>query len=137
MTPESCLEQLKTKVTVVDYIIAQEEHKDEGLHLHCWIKCPSKVNIKDQHTLDIVGEDNKVFHGSYEGVRSNIKVLKYCTKDGKYISSQRKEDLMAQVKAREKHASVVGLRLVEEGRLTSDMIKEYPQLLVSSSLQRI
>jgi len=58
-----------------------------------------KVSISDQSFLDIHYEGRK-YHGNYQGVRSNEKVLKYVTKDGNFISSKPIEELKALIKAR-------------------------------------
>ena len=91
--PKDALTQLETKLSnIEDYVVAQEEHKEEGLHLHCWLKLSKACNIKDQAKLDLIMEGVK-FHGKYESCKSNSKVLKYVVKDGNYISSKPYEEL--------------------------------------------
>lgn len=80
---------------IEEYVVAHELHQDGTDHLHCWFKLASKTNIKDQFKLDLTYEGTK-YHGMYEGARSNIKVLKYVTKDGDYISSKPYEFLKLQ-----------------------------------------
>lgn len=47
-----------------DYIIAQEEHKEEGLHLHCYIEVDKPVDSMNSRCYDL--ELNEVvFHGNY------------------------------------------------------------------------
>ena len=41
--PVVMLEFLKRLVKIEEYIIAQEKHKDGGLHLHCYLKLEKKV----------------------------------------------------------------------------------------------
>ena len=42
--------------------------------------------------MDIQWED-KVYHGNYQGCKSDTAVIKYCTKDGKFIASKDIADL--------------------------------------------
>lgn len=95
--PSEALEQLEAKVkdmkrSINEYIIAQEEHKEEGKHLHCYIQVDKAVDITVATKLDIQ-QDNVVYHGNYQGVKSDTAVIKYVTKDGNYISSKSIDEL--------------------------------------------
>lgn len=97
VSPKDALTQLETKLSnIEEYVVAQEEHKDEGKHLHCWLKLNKACNIKDQKKLDLILE-GVPYHGKYEACKSNAKVLKYVTKDGNFISSKPLEELELQV----------------------------------------
>lgn len=45
-----------------EYIVAQELHKDEHLHIHVYWYASKKLNIRDQHFLDLVWE-GVTYHG--------------------------------------------------------------------------
>lgn len=63
----------------IEYLIAEEKHKDGSPHLHVYIKLPWKKHIRRPTFFDIKGH-----HGRYETVRSANKVIGYCCK---YLSS--------------------------------------------------
>lgn len=82
-SPESILESLqKLKIVISKYIIAQENHKDGNKHIHIYLLLQEKLNTRNCRFFDI--DD---IHPKFEGVRSWEKVVKYVTKDGKYISN--------------------------------------------------
>lgn len=87
-TPEQILEFIKSKVGVKNYIVAQEQHKDGGKHIHAYILLEKKINCRDCKYFDFDG-----FHPSFEGCRSWTKVVKYVTKDGKYITNYDQETI--------------------------------------------
>lgn len=92
LTPDEAKDQLSGKVQIVKYIIAQEEHKDGGKHLHCYLKLGKRFQTKDPRELDLKGAETstngaQVFHGRYEGCRSYTKVQRYCKKEGNYITN--------------------------------------------------
>lgn len=72
---------LKIK-NIIDYIIAEEPHKDGTPHLHMYIKTSEPYDSRDCHCLDIYNN-----HGKYEGCRSMKKVIKYCTKELNFITN--------------------------------------------------
>lgn len=85
--PNNALVQLKTKFNnIVDYVIAQEKHKSGDLHLHVYLKLGKKTNIRNATFLDLI-DGPITFHGKYEGVRSPKCCIKYCVKDGNYITT--------------------------------------------------
>ena len=49
-----------------------------------------------------------MYHGKYESCRDNSSVLKYCTKEGKYISSYSEEEIKAISSSRKKKSSMLG-----------------------------
>jgi len=59
VTPKAVLEYLREKHTVVEYVIAQENHEDGGHHIHAFIKLDKRVNFKNT-LFDIPGH-----HGNY------------------------------------------------------------------------
>lgn len=133
--PQCALDQLTEFLDVEHYLIAQEKHEDGEPHLHCWIKCTKKYNIKNANKFDLQSNDGTVtYHGNYQGCRSNKAVIEYCTKEGHYVSDLPKEDLLLQVKTRKSKTSMIGAKLLEAGRLTSDIIEQHPELLITQNL---
>lgn len=93
LTKEIALEAIMIALDghVKRYLIAEELHRDGGLHLHCYIQTDEKREISDQRFFDIK-HANKIYHGRYEGCRSPKAVMKYCTKEGDFISDFYKLD---------------------------------------------
>lgn len=67
---------------ICDYIIAREQHEDEGLHLHAWIKYDSTVHSTDCRVFDFHG-----FHPNIQSARSPNAIRRYLAKDGDFISA--------------------------------------------------
>jgi len=90
---ENVLVKLNSKLDIDKYIIAQEKHVDGGLHIHAYLLLKKKINIRDPKFLDIQIIDNReniIYHPKMEGCRSYKQVIKYVTKDGKYITNYEK-----------------------------------------------
>lgn len=114
--PAEALTQLKDKCIQMkrklgDYIIAQEEHKEEGLHLHCYIEVDKPVDTLNARCYDLSLND-VVFHGNYQGVKSDEHVIKYVTKDGNFISSKDISELLAKHECRVGKKKVIGKELL-------------------------
>lgn len=90
-TPLEALEQLKTMPllqTMSGWIVAQEEHADGGLHLHCYLELPSKVDNKvDPRTFDLTSSSGKWYHPNIQAVRSPKAVKEYVTKESNYTTN--------------------------------------------------
>lgn len=85
VTPEALLEALSLKETIVEYVIAQEEHQDGSHHLHAFLKLEKKRQFKkDRFDVDLGG---KLLHGNYQIAKSWRAVQEYCQKGGKFISN--------------------------------------------------
>lgn len=84
LDPETALDILKAKLDFESYIIAQEQHSDGDYHLHVYLKrgAGKKWNIRSPQFLDLLD-----FHGNYQGCRNPTAVMRYCTKDGKYLTN--------------------------------------------------
>lgn len=87
LTPERVLECLSDKLDIQDYIIAQEEHKEKGLHLHVYLKLHKRQRLSREMLMltDFTGEEE--YNGSYERCKCSYAVQKYCKKDGKFITN--------------------------------------------------
>lgn len=70
-------------VTLVNYLIAAEKHKDGTDHLHAYLELSEKIDVRDQSYFDLLN-----FHGNYQGCRSAEAVKKYCSKDGTFVKSE-------------------------------------------------
>lgn len=87
MAKERALELIQEKVaskekTLLEYLIAQEKHKDGKDHLHVYLKMDSGWNNKDERFWDL-----EAHHGNYQGCRSSAAVKKYCSKEGDWLAS--------------------------------------------------
>lgn len=110
MPPAAVLEYLKESLEIVEYVIAQEKHQDEGLHVHAFIKVAKKITF-----------NNKLFdlpehHGNYQVAKSWKAVKKYVTKDGNYIANIDLES--AEAKKGKRNAALVAMparQAVDEG----------------------
>lgn len=74
-------------------MVAEELHKDEGKHLHAFVKYDKRVALTS--TKWDLKEDGKTYHGNYQVAKSWAAVEKYCKKDGNFIASFSTEDARA------------------------------------------
>lgn len=100
---EMLLAELQAKFRLKEYIICEEEHEDETLHLHAFIKLDKRIDFKADR-FDVCG-----YHGNYQVAKSWRAVIAYVKKDGNYItnidldsagkkqSKMKKEDLLRDV----------------------------------------
>lgn len=72
----------RDRSTIAGYIIAEEEHKDGGRHLHCVLQFAQRFHCRRQDTFDICG-----CHPNIQVVRSLRSTCSYCRKDGNYLES--------------------------------------------------
>src|SRR5687767_3419161 len=100
---------IRRKNGYCEYIIAKEQHEDESYHLHVYIKTAKKMDIKIANLLGLSykpktitnrlvfgfsndnNRDNIIqpqnFHGNYQSGRNPQAVIKYCKKEGDFITS--------------------------------------------------
>lgn len=81
VTPQACLELLREKHTIVEYVISHELHQDGTDHLHAFLKLEKKVTF-NKSLFDLPEH-----HGNYQVAKSFKCVIKYITKDGDYITN--------------------------------------------------
>ncbi len=89
-TTQHCLAFLQDNYDVKDYIIAEEKHEDDGMHLHAWFSVPKKIKVstfKRMHLPSTNPYDTEVYKGDYQVCRSSYKVQRYCKKDGNFITN--------------------------------------------------
>lgn len=84
LTMAILLERLKEVDTLEEYVIAEEKHKDGNLHLHAYAKYTTGVVLKDAPDVFTFFPH---LSGNYQPARSAKAVIKYCTKEGNYLSS--------------------------------------------------
>jgi len=80
------LDRINQKAEVDQYLIAQEQHKDEGYHLHAYVKFTSKLDTKSQSYFDIKYY-GKNYHPKIQKPRKVHKLWRYIKKDGSYITN--------------------------------------------------
>lgn len=68
-------------MTILEYVIAQEDHQDGTKHLHVFLKTERKISFKHDKF------DFPQNHGNYQIAKSWVAVKKYITKGGVYIAN--------------------------------------------------
>jgi len=87
LSKEESLEQLSKKLDIINYIIAEEKHKDnEEKHIHCYLKLKKRCNITNQNKLDM-NKEKLIFHGNYVSCKNYNAVKYYCKKEENYITN--------------------------------------------------
>lgn len=81
-TKEDLLAWLELIDDVIEYVICMEKHKDEGEHLHAHVRFRTGVFEKEFRKFDM-----PFSVGHYEPTRSREKAIRYCKKDGDWISN--------------------------------------------------
>lgn len=135
--PNGILQFLKEKVSLKEYVIAQEKHKDGNHHIHAYIRLDGEgVFLKDAPNLFHYVESENEHHGNVKPVtettRSINDVIKYCIKDDegnrnyisnidvdKYVTTKRKSPDYETVK------TYTTKQAFEEGLVTIHMLKSY------------
>lgn len=59
-----------------EWCIAQEEHKEQGTHLHCYLKFKNKIDTRDEKYFDFDGH-----HGHYKGCNKLQGWIEYILKE--------------------------------------------------------
>lgn len=111
--------------SILEYIIAQEEHRNGDLHIHMYLSLKESFRTRDPNSLDLLSNGSR-FHGNYQGCRSERNVIKYCSKEEDYISNF---DLNARLKNKTAHKKVLGDALIKRQKSLVEAVKENPELL--------
>ncbi len=82
LTKEDCLAKLKTIDEVVEYVCGMERHEDGGKHFHAYVKFVGGVAPKD--VLKFKWNERTATAKTVRGLGGCVK---YCTKDGDYITN--------------------------------------------------
>lgn len=102
---ETALRELETHGSIVEYVIAQEDHKDGAKHLHAFVKYERKV------TLNPTKFDIGDYHGNYQVAKCWKAVERYCKKGGNFISSINVDN--ARMKKAKRNAELAAMDVVE------------------------
>lgn len=137
-TPEQVLEQLDKIYPVSKYVIAQEEHKDEGKHIHAYLEFEKKHNIVNEKYFDVLCDK----HGNYQSVKDKNGTIRYCLgftedKGNKLNPTALVKDIDVEwykpknakakkVKEEGYHKSM--LQDIKQGMTQVDLIEKYPQI---------
>jgi len=90
LTKEALLEFLKTKGTLVDYVVCIEDHKEDdehggaGTHLHACVVYNRMLNITSARSFDF-----RDFHPHVEKTKNHSDARVYCMKDGNFIMNSK------------------------------------------------
>ncbi|RIB03439.1 hypothetical protein C2G38_2225033 [Gigaspora rosea] len=101
----------KQKYFISNYIIINENHKDESLHKHL--------------------EDETIYHPNIQGVRLSKAVIDYILKHGDYISKYKIDNLQI--------AQIIIEKEIKESRYITNnkLAKEYPKIYTLYNKQLI
>lgn len=76
------LEALTAIKAYKHYVIGQEHHEDEGLHLHVVLSYPTPVNTRNERFWDIRG-----FHPNIQKPQNIENCIGYCKKEGNFLTN--------------------------------------------------
>lgn len=124
VTKEDGLAQLQAKLPIEKACIGHEFHKDDGDHLHCYLRLTQRVDIKNKYFLDIKYGDT-LYHGNYQVARNPIATLRYCTKDGDFLEYNM--DAKHELEARESKKKILGAELITTP--VHNLVQNHPELL--------
>lgn len=103
LSKEDVLLHLNLIDDVKEYVICTEKHKDDGDHIHAFVKFERGVKKPNFRCFDIVGRKS----GHYEPARNRNLCIKYCKKDGDFITNLNEDCILEPQKKRAKFVSDV------------------------------
>lgn len=104
-------------LTIEDYIVAQEEHKDGTPHLHAYLRFSGELYItKNARFFDVEGSHPNVV----TAVRDPKRVVKYCAKESNYITNMVIEKWLGRSKAE------MGKDIMSGKKTLTDITNENP-----------
>lgn len=127
-------------IGIQKYVIAQEKHMDDSLHLHMYLKLSQTINFKNPSCFDLYIPDDEEkskwekYHGNYQSCRSANAVIKYCVKGGLYISNMDKEIEKANNKEEKMNAME---ELIKGNMEIKDFVSLYPSMNLLGSYSRL
>lgn len=127
------LEGLKIKFLhfdqrVSEYVVANELHEDGNKHRHVFVAVEPGLDVRAMgNVLDV-----EAFHPNIQAVRSADAVLKYCVKEGDYITNIPDKIKKAQKEESKMNKREVGRRL-KDGEKLITLVEEYPELIFNYS----
>lgn len=81
---EEVLEEFRTRYEIDAYTVCEELHEDGSPHIHAVFTFTRKRNIRDKRAFDIKG-----YHPNIQSARDLQACIKYCQKDGNFLSNHR------------------------------------------------
>jgi hypothetical protein len=85
LSREDLLVHLNELFAIKDYVVAQENHQDEGLHLHAFLKLERKINKTNPNFADILGGPPDGYHPNIQSPRSIKAVIQYVEKVSDFV----------------------------------------------------
>lgn len=104
------------------YIVAQEEHKDGGSHLHALFYFKNRKDVRNPRAFDIDG-----YHPNVERVRSPKAVATYVKKDGFFITNYTAEEI-AKILGQSRTTQLCEA-ILAQGKIDQTLIRNHPELL--------
>jgi len=122
-TKEDLLEHLRSIDNVLEYVICRELHKDGTPHLHAHVKFMNGVQKLKLKVFDLPSST-----GHYEATKSRAGAIKYCQKDGDFLTNLSDDAVLTPQAKRAKFVhdvlKVKSLpKLIEEGDIRWDQAK--------------
>lgn len=69
-------------IHVTKYIIAEETHKEEGIHFHVYVRLDNKLRAREPRIFDIFVEaTGRLYHPHIEKIRGLKNMIRYITKE--------------------------------------------------------
>lgn len=109
-----------------EYVIAHELHANGDDHLHCYFELDNPYRTRSPTALDLI-IDSVIYHGNYQGCRSDRNVLKYCTKLEDYVSNI---DVASKL-ASKSNRRAIAKKLLDGELSLEESIEQYPELVWS------
>jgi len=82
LSKESLLDHLRTLDVVDEYVICEEKHQDGSPHLHAHVKFQKGFKKGEFRIFDL-----KDYTGHYEPTKSRAGAIKYCQKEGNFLTN--------------------------------------------------
>lgn len=89
---EEALEVFQAQFTLNAYTIGEESHEDGEPHLHAVLSFDRKLHLRDMRCFDIRG-----YHPNIQRPRKIEDAIKYCQKDGKFVSTHKSKASYGQI----------------------------------------
>jgi len=89
-TKEELLQWLCLIDNVTEYVICREKHEDGNNHLHAHVKFETGIMKKNFRVFDLPS-----YTGHYEPTKSRAAAIRYCKKDGDFITNLNEETILS------------------------------------------
>lgn len=117
---------------VISVVVCREQHEDGSPHIHAAVKLRTQFRTRSQSMLDVLVDPPQ--HGNYKGVQSWIGTVRYCAKEGDFVTHG--IDLPKFLSAAAKKVSTSSKTLqvvqaVQDGASVSDLIVSQPAYMLA------